>query len=149
MATEKILGLWMQPSGVEIMEIEYDHDAHAYDIAYDGRYVVTIYADSPEQGEAMRASLDAGEDVRDWEGGNGHSVGELIAKRTGAGLRETLRRIEDAGTCYNAKLDNGADGTLWADEVYDIYYEYETDDDLHSVDYMTDEDLKDVIIGGL
>ena len=140
---------WEQKNGTEIDEVEFDGDRHAFEVCVDGKHVVSIYADSPEQGEAMRVALDAGEDVRDWEDGLGNSVGVLIAKRTGDGLRETLRRIEDAGTCYNARLGNGADGTLWVDKVYDIYYEYETDDDLHSVDYMTDEELKDVIIGGI
>ena len=140
---------WKQENGIEIDEVEFDGDWVAFEIAYDGRHVVTIYVDSPEQTEDIRASLDAGEDVRDWEDGNGNCVGELIAKRTGDGLRETLRRIEYAGTCYNAKLDSGADGTLWVDKVYDIYYEYVTDDLGLLVDDLTDEDLKDVIIGGL
>lgn len=79
MATKKILGVWIQSSGVEIWEIEHDNDTCAYEIAYDGRHVVTtIYADSPEQTEEMRARLNAGEDVRDWEDGNGVSVGTYI-----------------------------------------------------------------------
>ena len=149
MTTEKILGVWIQSSGVEIWEMEFNDDAHAFAIAYDGRHVVTVYADSPKDTEAMRASLDDGDDVRDWENGTGICIGTLIRQRTGDGLRETLKRIEDAGTCYNAKLDNGADGTLWVDEVYDIYFEYETDDEDLLVDDLTDEDLKNVIIRGL
>lgn len=149
MTTGKVLGIWMQPSGVEIIEAEYDHDAHAYEISYDGRHVVTIYADSPEQGEAMRVSLDAGEDVRDWEGGNGHSVGALIAERTGAGLRETLKRLQSDSVYYNGRLGNGADGTLWIDKANGVYYEYETDDMDLGVNDLTDKDLKNVVIGGL
>ena len=146
MTTEKILGMWMMPSGVEIIEVEFDHDAHAYEIAYDGRHVVTIYTDTAEDTEAMRARLNAGEDVWDWEDGNGNCVGKLIAERTGDGLRETLRRIEDAGTCYNEELYPGKFGTIWTDDVNHVYYEYETDDLDLSVDDLTDEDLRNIII---
>lgn len=149
MTTEKILGMWMMPSGVEIIEVEFDHDAHAYEIAYDGRHVVTIYTDTAEDTEAMRARLNAGEDVWDWEDGNGSCVGTLIRQRTGDGLRETLKKLEDSGHCYNERLHPGKDGTLWVDKVNDICYEYETDDMDNSVDKLTDEDLKNVVIGGL
>ena len=47
MTTKKILGMWMLPSGIEIIE-ELNGDRHAYDISYGGKHVVTIYADSPE-----------------------------------------------------------------------------------------------------
>jgi hypothetical protein len=99
-------------------------------VCVDGCYITTIYADSPEQSEEMRVAL--------------------IAERIGGGLREALRRLEDAGTCYNSRLFmGGVYGTLWVDKVNNIYYEYETDDMDLGVDDMTDEDLKDVIIGGL
>ena len=141
---------WKQESGMEIDEVEFCDDAHAFEIYVDGRHVVTIYPDSPEQSEAMRASLDAGEDVRDWEDGDGNNVGTLIAERTGDGLRETLRRIEDAGTCYNdVRPFLGVDGIFWHDKVNGVYYEYETDDMDLGVDDLTDEDLKDIVIGGL
>jgi len=150
MTAEKILGMWMMPSGVEIIEVEFDHDAHAYEIAYDGRHVVTIYTDTAEDTEAMRARLNAGEDVWDWEDGNGNCVGKLIAERTGDGLRETLRRIEDAGTCYNdVRPFLGVDGIFWHDKVNGVYYEYETDNMDLGVDDLTDEDLLEVRIGGL
>ena len=150
MATEKVLGLWMQPSGVEVIEVEYDSDMYAYKVSVDGKHVITIYADTPEQTEDMRVGLDAGEDVRDWEDGNGRSIKTLIAERTGDGLRETLKRIEGAGTCYNdVRPFLGVDGIYWDDRVNGVYYEYETDDIDLLVDDMTDEDLKDVIIGGL
>jgi len=150
MTTKKILGLWMLPSGIEIIDKELDGDRHAFEIYVDGKNVVTICADSPEQSEAMRASLDAGEDVRDWEDGNGNCVGTLIRQRTGHGLRETLKRIEDAGTCYNdARPFLGVDGIFWHDRVNGVYYEYETDNMGLLVDDLTDEDLKNVMIGGL
>jgi hypothetical protein len=148
MATKKILGIWMQPSGVEIIEAEYDHDAHAYEISYDGRHVVTIYTGTPEDTEVIRARLNADEDVRDWEDGNGRCIGALIAERTGAGLRETLKRLQSDSVYYNGRLGNGADGTLWVDQANGVWYEYETDD-MVGVDDLTDEDLQDVIMGGL
>ena len=149
MATEKILGIWMQPSGVEIIEAEYDHDAHAYEISYDGRHVVTIYTGTPEDTEVIRARLNADEDVRDWEDGNGRCIGTLIAERTGDGLRETLKRLQSDGECYcNNRLGNGVYGTLWVDQANGVWYEYETDD-MVGVDDLTDEDLQDVIMGGL
>jgi hypothetical protein len=148
MATEKILGLWMQPSGVEIIEAEYDNDAHAYEMAYDGRHVVTIYTGTPEDTEVIRARLNADEDVRDWEDGNGRCIGTLITQRT-TGLRETLKRLERDGECYcNNRLGDGVDGTLWVDQANGVWYEYETDD-MVGVDDLTDEDLKNVVIGGL
>ena len=140
---------WKQRNGIEIDEVEFDGDWVAFEIAYDGKHVVTIYVDSPEQGEAMRASLDAGEDVRDWEDGNGHCVATVIRQRT-TGLRETLKRIEDAGTCYNdVRPFLGVDGIYWHDKVNAICYEYETDNMDLGVDDLTDEDLKNVVIGGL
>ena len=139
---------WEQKNGIEIHEVEFDGDRHAFEVCVDGNHVVTIYADTPEDTEGMRASLDAGEDVRDWEDGNGNCVGTLITQRT-TGLRDTLRELEDSGHCYNERLHPGKDGTIWVDKVNDIYYEYETDDMDNSVDNLTDEDLKNVAIRGL
>jgi len=140
---------WRQKNGIEIDEVEYDGDTHAFEVCVDGKHVVTVYADSLEDTEGMRASLDDGDNVRCWENGNGICIGTLIAERTGNGLRETLKKLEDSGHCYNERLHPGKDGTLWVDKVNDIYYEYETDDMDNSVDNLTDEDLKNVMIGGL
>lgn len=57
---------WNQ-NGMTIYEVDFDGDRHAFEIYVDGMRVVTIYADSPEQTEDVRAILDAGGDVRDWE----------------------------------------------------------------------------------
>jgi len=140
---------WKQRTGIQIDEVEFDGDRHAFEIYVDGKNVVTICADSPEQTEDMRSSLDAGEDVRDWENVNGHCVGMLIRQRTGDGLRETLKRIEDAGTCYNGDLCSGKFGTYWVDNSTGTLYEYDTEVMDLSVDDLTDEDLKNVMIGGL
>jgi hypothetical protein len=145
-----IIRTWRQTSSIEIDEVEFDGDRHAFEVCVDGRHVVTVYADSPEDTEVMRLALDLGGDVRDWDDGNGNCVGTLIRQRTGDGLRETLRRLENAGTCYNSRLfKGGVYGTLWVDKVYDIYYEYETDDMDLGVNDLMDEDLKNVVIGGL
>ena len=149
MTTEKILGMWMMPSGVEIIEVEYDSDMYAFKLCVDGKHVVSIYADSPEQTEGIRAGLNACEDVRDWSDGSGRSIGTLIAERTGDGLRETLKRLQRDSVYYNSRLGNGADGTIWVDEANGIYYEYETDNVDLRVDDLTDDDLKDIVIGGL
>ena len=61
---------WQQEDGIEIDEVEFDGDAHAFSLSVNGKRLATIYTDSPEQSEAIRAALDAGEDVRDWEDGN-------------------------------------------------------------------------------
>ena len=74
---KEIFGFWTQPSGVRITEIEYDYDAHAFELSYKGLHIVTIYAQSPEDTLAIRTSLDAGDDVREWEDGNGNCVGTL------------------------------------------------------------------------
>ena len=148
MTTKKILNVWVQSSGIEIWEIEHDNDTCAYGIAYDGRHVVTIYPDSPEQSEEMRAALDAGEDVRDWEDELGNSVGTLIRQRT-TGLRDTLRELEDEGCCYNGELCNGKFGTYWVDKSTGTVYEYVTDDLALLVGDLTDDDLLEVRIGGL
>ena len=152
MTTEKTYRIWVQANGIVIEEVEFDGDRHAFEIYADGRHVVTIYADSPEQTEDMRAGLNSGEDVRDWEDGNGQCVGTLISERTGDGLRETLRRLESEGMCYNDPTWHGRGGTVWVDEVTgvsDIFYEYETDDLDLLVDDLTDEELKNIIIAGL
>jgi len=139
---------WKQRDGIEIDEVEFDGDRHAFKIYVDGKHVVTICADSSEQTEDMRSSLDAGEDVRDWEDGNGHCVATVIRQRT-TGLRETLRRIEDTGTCYNGDLCNGKFGTYWVDNSFGTLYEYETEVMDLGVDDLTDDDLLEVRIGGL
>jgi len=149
MTTKKILKVWVQSSGIEIWEIEHDNDTCAYGIAYDGKHVVTIYPDSPEQSEEMRASLDAGEDVRDWEDELGNSVGTLISQRT-TGLRDTLRRIENEGrSCYSGRLSDGAYGTVWIDKATATIFEYETEIEALFVGDLTDEELENVRIGGL
>ena len=139
---------WQQTSGIEIDEVELDGDRHAFEVCVDGKHVVTIYADSPENTYDLREALDANEDVRDWEDGDDNNVGMLINQRT-TGLRETLRGIEDEGGCYNGELINGAYGTYWIDKVNAICYEYVTDNLDLGVDDLTDEELKNVIIGGL
>jgi len=139
---------WKQRNGIEIDEVDFDDDRHAFELCIDGKHVITIYADTPEQTEDMRVGLDAGEDVRDWEDGNGRSIETLIAERTGDGLRETLKRLQSDGLCYTGRLGNGADGTIW-EEANGIYYEYVTDNLGLLVDDLTDEDLKNVVIGGL
>lgn len=114
---------WRQTSGIEIDEVEFDDDTHAYEIYVDGRHVVTIYADSPEDTEDIRSRLNANEDVRDWEDGSGHNIGTLIAERTGDGLRETLKRLQSDGLCYNNSwLGNDTYGTIWADEANGVLY---------------------------
>lgn len=148
---------WKQKNGIEIDEVEFDGDWVPFELRVDGRHVVTIYVDSPEQAEDMRARLDAGEDVRDWEDGNGNFVGTLIGQRT-TGLRDTLRELEGAGACYNGEIPddgrgtywvNEVNGITWVDEVNSITYEYETEDPDLLVDDLTDDDLLEVTIRGL
>ena len=144
---KRVYGTWTQ-NGIEIDEVELDGDRHAFEMSVNGRTVVTIYADSPENTYVIREALDANEDVRDWEDEDGNNVGMLITQRT-TGLRETLRGIEDEGGCYNGELIHGAYGTYWIDKVNAICYEYVTDDLGLLVDDLTDEDLLRVRIGGL
>lgn len=155
MATNKLYRTWQQANGIEIEEVDYDYDAYAFEVSVNGNHLVTIYADSPET-EAIRASLDAGEDVRDWEDGNGNNVGKLIEQRSGDGLRRTLKGLEEEGGRYDESLTISKNSNLWVDKVIvwfdtvnDVYYEYETDDLDLNVDDLTDEDLKDVVIGGI
>ena len=148
MTTEKrVYRTWAQP-GMEIDEVELDGARHAFEMSVNGRHIVTIYTGSPGNTYAIREALDAGEDVRDWEDGDGNNVGMLIRQRT-TGLRDTLRELEDEGCCYNGELCNGKFGTYWVDRSTGALYEYETDDLGLLVDDLTDEDLKNVIIGGL
>lgn len=152
MTTEKTYGIWVQANGIVVEEVGFDGDRHAFEIYADGRHVVTIYSDSPSETENIRDNLNAGDDVRDWEDGEGNCVGTLISERTGDGLRETLRRLESEGMCYNDQLRSGGDGTIWVDTVTgvsNIIYEYETDDLDLLVDDLTDEELRNVVIRGL
>ncbi len=140
---------WKQRNGIEIDEVDFDGDIHAFEVCVDSKHVVTVYADTPEDTEGMRASLDDGYNVGCWENGNGVCIGTLIAERTGDGLRETLKRLQSDGVCYNGRLGNGMDGTIWVDKANGVWYEYETDNVDLGVDDLTDEDLWNVIIGGL
>lgn len=70
---------WTQ-NGIEIDEVGCDHDAHAFEIYVDGKNVITIHAATPIESKDMRADLDAGDDVRDWEDGNGVSVETYITR---------------------------------------------------------------------
>ena len=74
----------------------------------------------------------------------------INAERTGDWLRETLRRLEDEGTYYTDRPYPDETWTVWVDEVNgddDIYFAYETDNLGLRVDDLTDDDLKDIIIG--
>ena len=144
---KRVYGTWTQ-NGIEIDEVELDGDRHAFEMSVNGRTVVTIYADSPEDTYDIREALDANEDVRDWEDWDGNNVGMLITQRT-TGLRDTLRGIEDEGRCYNGELCNGKFGTYWIDKSTGTLYEYETDDLDLFVDDLTEEDLENIKIEGL
>ena len=70
--------IWTQENGIEIEEVEFDGDAHAFKIYVDDRYVLTIYAGTAEVTEDIKECLDAGDDVRDFVDDDGNSVGTLI-----------------------------------------------------------------------
>lgn len=78
MASIPSIRTWTQSNGIEIEEVDHDYDAHAFAIYAKGKHLITIYADTPGQSSDMRASLDAGEDVRDWEDGYGVSIEMLM-----------------------------------------------------------------------
>ena len=69
---------WKQSNGIQIDEVEYDGDAHAFAVSANGKHLISIYADTPRQSSDMRACLDADEDVREWEDGYGVSVEMLM-----------------------------------------------------------------------
>ena len=57
-----IIRTWQQTSGIEIDEVEFDGDRHAFEVCVDGRHVVTIYPDTLEDTEDIRSRLNANED---------------------------------------------------------------------------------------
>ena len=69
---------WKQSNRIEINEVEFDGGANAFEVTFRGKPVVTMHADTPGQSKDMRASLDDGEDVRDWVDADGISVGTLL-----------------------------------------------------------------------
>ena len=148
MTMGQIIGAWIQPSNIWIVESEYTSDAHDFVITIDDKYISTIYADTLEEIEGIRVRLNAEEDVRGWADSNGDNVGMLINQRT-AGLRETIRVIENAGRCYSGELRNGKLGTYWVDNDTGTLYEYETDNEALNVDDLTEEDLDNIMIEGL
>jgi len=75
-----IIRTWTQEEGIEIQEVEFDDDRHAFEIYVDGKNAITIHAATPIESRDMRADLDAGDDVRDWEDGNGVSVESYITR---------------------------------------------------------------------
>lgn len=74
----------------------------------------------------------------------------IKGERTGDWLRQTLRRLEADDMCYSDEPYPGEYWTVWIDKVNgddDIYFAYETDNLGLRVDDLTDENLKNVIIG--
>ena len=69
---------WKQSNGIQIDEVEHDGDAHAFAVSANGKHLITIYADTPGQSSDMRACLDDGDDVREWEDGYGVSIEMLM-----------------------------------------------------------------------
>ena len=94
-----ILGAWIQPSGIWIVESEFDGGRHSFEITYDDMYIDTIYADTPEEIEDISARLNAEEDVREWDDGFGISLVQLLKPRTSA-HRDILNKIKATDTIY-------------------------------------------------
>jgi len=60
--------------GYEVVEKEFDHQMHEFDVIKDGEIIATITpADLDNQAQIV-ADLDAGEDVNGWEDGNGNTI---------------------------------------------------------------------------
>lgn len=60
--------------GYEVIETEFDHDLHQFEVVQQGKVIATI---TPSDLEAMNhivSELDDGEDVHGWEDGNGNTI---------------------------------------------------------------------------
>lgn len=67
------MNVWERESYM-VVEREFDHDLHQFDVVKDGEIVATIVpADIDNQQEIMNA-LDDGEDVQGWEDGMGNTI---------------------------------------------------------------------------
>lgn len=60
--------------GYEVVEKEFDHELHEFDVIKDGEIIATITPADLENQAQIVADLDAGEDVNGWEDGNGNTI---------------------------------------------------------------------------
>ena len=89
---KKRCNTWTQ-NGIEIDEVEFDGDRHAFEVFVNGKHIVAIYPATPIEAKDMRADLDAGDDVRDWEDGNGVSIEMLMMQMKPEGDGARGRRV--------------------------------------------------------
>lgn len=60
--------------GYKVVEKEFDHDLHEFDVIKDGKVIATITPGDLDDMETIVSDLDAGEDVNGWEDGNGNTI---------------------------------------------------------------------------
>lgn len=60
--------------GYEVVEKEFDHDLHEFEVVKNGEVIATITPADIEDMQRIVADLDAGEDVNGWEDGNGNTI---------------------------------------------------------------------------
>lgn len=60
--------------GYEVVEIDFDHDLHQFQVIKGDEVVATITPNDLDTQAQIIADLDAGEDVNGWEDGEGNTI---------------------------------------------------------------------------
>ena len=66
---------WKFENGIEVYEVEFDFDLHAFKVYNEENFLGTVFPDSIENMESMIEELDDGKDLISghWEDGRGNS----------------------------------------------------------------------------
>mgnify|MGYP001241952546 CR=1 FL=1 len=65
--------IW-ERKGYMVVEKEFDHDLHEFDVVKDGEVIATITPADLEDMQQIVEALDAGENVNGWEDGMGNTI---------------------------------------------------------------------------
>lgn len=60
--------------GYQVVEVELDHDLHAFEIVNDEEVIATITPNTIEDMKQIIEDLNNGEDVNGWEDGMGNTI---------------------------------------------------------------------------
>jgi hypothetical protein len=65
--------IWVR-DGYQVVEKEFDHDLHEFEVVKDDEVIATITPADLEDMRRIVAALDAGEGVNGWEDGTGNTI---------------------------------------------------------------------------
>jgi hypothetical protein len=65
--------IW-ERDGYQVVEKEFDHDLHEFEVVKDGEVIATITPADMDDMRRIVEALDAGEGVNGWEDGTGNTI---------------------------------------------------------------------------